>query len=81
MEFDKFVEGLTILRKYYDDPSGYHIGAQHDQFYAGATNQPLMDADFVRMKALGWFQPEQDYDSEDDDAIPYDPEDGWSAFT
>lgn len=75
MKLSDFIEGLTILRPYYSDPDGYHIGAEHDQFYAYATDKPLSSANVVRMRELGWFQPEADEDG------PYQPSEGWSAFT
>lgn len=76
MKLSNFIEGLTILRPYYSDPDGYHIGAEHDQFFAYATDRPLSDEDLNKMRGFGWFQP----DVEDNDSIYY-PEEGWSAFT
>jgi hypothetical protein len=70
-----FIEGLRILQPYYAKPDGYHIGAEHDQFYAYATEKPLSPDDVKRMRDLGWFQPDED------DEPTYDPRDGWSAFT
>lgn len=75
MKLSEFLEGLKTLQPYYKDGDGYHIGAEHDQFYAYATERPLTPEDVQKMRDLGWFQPE----AADDD--PYDPEDGWSAFT
>jgi hypothetical protein len=75
MRLDKFIEGLNTLKPYYTDPNGFHIGAEHDQFYAYATDKPLSAADVQKMCDLGWFQPEQD------EGAPYEPENGWSAFT
>ena len=69
------LDGLNLLLPYYNDPNGYHIGAEHDQFYAYATDRPLSDADVAKMIELGWFQPEQE------EGDPYSPVDGWSAFT
>lgn len=75
MRLTKFVDGLLTLRPYYKDPDGFHIGAEHDQFYAYKTDYPLSSEHVLKMRDLGWFQPDQDDDAE------YDPEDGWSAFT
>lgn len=75
MKLSNFIDGLNTLRPYYKDGDGYHINAEHDQFYASATDQPLTPDDVQKMHDLGWFQPEQE------DGSPYDPEDGWSAFT
>lgn len=74
MKFSNFIEGLNILKPYYDNQDGFHIGAEHDQFYAYKTDRPLSSEDIEKMHNLGWFQPET-RDSK------YNPEDGWSAFT
>lgn len=78
MKLSKFIEGLNILRPYYKDQDGYHIGAEHDQFYAYATDQPLTQEDQKRMCELGWFQPDGGMS---EDGGEYDKENGWSAFT
>ena len=75
MKLSDFIDGLNTLRPYYDRQDGYHIGAEHDQFYCYPTDRPLTEEDVKKMLSLGWFQPEQDEDA------AYDPEDGWSAFT
>lgn len=75
MKLSNFVEGLKTLQPYYDGGDGYHIGAEHDQFYAYKTERPLTPEDVQKMRDLGWFQPEQDEGAE------YDHEEGWSAFT
>lgn len=74
MKLSAFIDGLNILRPHYNDGDGYHIGAEHDQFFAYATKTPLSDAEVARMLELGWFQPDSKKDT------PYSPEDGWSAF-
>lgn len=76
MKLSNFIDGLLTLKPYYEKPDGFHIGAEHDQFYAYATDRPLSDEDASKMRELGWFQP--DTDGED---APYDPAEGWSAFT
>lgn len=77
MLLSKFIGGLNILKPYYTGGDGFHIGAEHDQFYAYSTDKPLTPEDQQRMCALGWFQPEgglSEYGGE------YDPNNGWSAF-
>lgn len=74
MRLDSFIAGLDILSKHFKDPHGFHIGAEHDQFYIYATDTALTPDEYQRMKALGWFQT-------GDDGAPYDVEEGWSAFT
>lgn len=69
-----FIEGLKTLQPYYQNADGYNIGAEHDQFYAYATERPLTPEDVQKMRDLGWFQPEVD------DGADYDPDEGWSAF-
>ena len=78
MDLNSFIEGLKTLKPYYDNGDGYHIGADHDHFYAYATDRPLTPEDVQKMRDLGWFQTGQE--DEDDDSAAYDPEDGWSAF-
>ena len=75
MKLSAFIEGLKTLQPYYDGGDGYHIGAEHDQFYVFQTDKPLTPEDVQKMYDLGWFQPEVDEDT------GYYPEDGWSAFT
>lgn len=73
MKLSNFIEGLVILRGHYTGQDGYHLGAEHDQIYVYATDTLLSPANVVKMKELGWFQPEQP--NED-----YDPSNGWSAL-
>jgi hypothetical protein len=74
MKLGAFIDGLQTLRPYYKGGDGYHIDCEHDQFYARATDEPMSDVDVARMRELGWFQPEISDQ-------PYDPLEGWSAFT
>lgn len=76
MKLKEFIEGLQILQPHYEEGDGYHIGAEHDQFYAYATKTPLTDAEVSRMRELGWFQEDSD-----DENPAYDPTEGWSCFT
>jgi len=87
MTLGNFIDGLRVLQPYYKDPNGYHIGAEHDQFYAYPTQRPVDPGDVVKLRRLGWFQPEVDSDGDEDEAPEaqlideYDPEEGWSCFT
>ena len=74
MNMKELVDGLNILRPHFYDPDGYHVGAEHDQFYVYATDTPLNEDEIASLRDLGWFQPSC---SEDE----YQPEEGWSAFT
>ena len=83
MKLSQLIRGLEILRPHYKNGDGYHIGAEHDQFYAYATDTPLDDHEVAEMKALGWFQPDAP-DGEDEcnaSTSPYAAEEGWSAWT
>ena len=73
MNLNNFIQGLQILRSHFEDQTGYHLGAEHDQFYVYATDTPLSNDEFDRMKFLGWFQTEHGEDS-------YSPNDGWTCF-
>ena len=56
MNLKNFFAGLTVLVKYSNNPDGYHIGAEHDQFFAYATDKPLEPDDVAKMREFGWFQ-------------------------
>ena len=79
MKLNDFIEGLTILQDYYNDPNGYHIGAEHDQFFIYNTDLPLSEEHVTRMFALGWFQPDAKIVN-GERVNDYDPDDGWSTF-
>jgi len=79
MILSKFIKGLQILQPYYDK-DGYDIGAEHDVFYAYKTARRLSDEDVKKMRELGWFQ-EAVPSNEDNTPGPYDPEEGWTAYT
>jgi len=82
MELDKFIEGLQTLQPYYDKPNGFHIGAEHDIFYAYPTDKPLPKEAIDKMIELGWHQPEVDMgDDKDFEAKHYDAKEGWAIFT
>ena len=84
MTIGKFVNGLNILLPYFDKPDeNYAVGAEHDQFYVYATDRPLTPEDVVKMKSLGWFQPDVRVpnDASSHSEAPYDPKDGWTTYT
>lgn len=41
MNLKNFIEGINTLRPYYEEPDGYHLGAEHDEIYLYATDRPL----------------------------------------
>jgi hypothetical protein len=79
MKTSDLIEGLTILKPYYDRE--HTVDAGREVLYASATKRPLTPEDVQRMVALGWIQ--EDVDHGDDDFGPqhYDPEEGWAAYT
>lgn len=78
--FSKFIEGLQILQKYFDE-DGYLIGAEHDEFFVYATDRPLSKHDAKRMVDLGWFQNEAEVPGEEEfSAEYYDADEGWGCF-
>ena len=80
MKLSNFISGLNILRPHFKDGDGYHLGSEHDQFYVYKTDTPLDSGEVGMLHDLGWFQPEVGED-DNGDRGPYDPEEGWSAFT
>lgn len=67
------LRGMEILLQHFDNPAGYHIGAEHEIIYVYATDKPL-DAETVKeLEELGWIQ-------EDAAGDEYDPEAGWSTY-
>lgn len=80
MLLSRFVQGLQILQKYYD-LDGFHIGAEHDEFFVYTTDRPLSEKDLNKVVALGWFQREVvPADHGEFQASDYDPDQGWSAY-
>jgi hypothetical protein len=82
MKLSHLIQGLNILAPYYDEQDGYHLGAEHDIIYAYATDKPVSSVDVAKMINLGWFQPQVDYEKEDEmSSSDYDPDAGWAAYT
>lgn len=74
MKLNNFLEGINILRKYYKNPDGFHMGAEHDIFYMYPTDNELSQAHYKRLIELDWFQEEVG------DSGVYEPSAGWAAF-
>jgi alkylation response protein AidB-like acyl-CoA dehydrogenase len=74
MNLKNFIKGIRLLRPFYADPDGYHIQAEHDQFFMDATNRPVPREIVKELKDLGWFQPNVDKDG-------YDISESWSCNT
>lgn len=81
MILSKLIEGLQTLKPYYEGGDGYQTGAEHDEIFAYATDRPLSPEDVQKMQDLGWDQPEVEDPEIEGERAPYDPEDGWRAFT
>lgn len=71
---DKVFRGLQILIPKFKDPTGYHLGAEHDEFYVWATDDPLTPEEVAELRELGWLQRDVR------DASVYDSEQGWMVF-
>ena len=78
MNLKDFTDGLAILRTYFTNPDGYHLGAEHDEIFVHTTDAPLTAEDAAKLRALGWFQPEVEEPEEGE--AEYDPEEGWCCF-
>jgi len=72
MRLNQFIQGLKILLPHYNQPDGYHLGADHDVIYLYATDTPLSPEEFEKMNELGFFQ-----DISQDE---YDPNESWMAY-
>lgn len=70
MRLSNFIKGLQILQKYYDQ-DGFHLAAEHDEFYCYGTDRPLSREDIQTMKELGWHQDEEG---------EYDRSNSWKVF-
>jgi hypothetical protein len=78
MKLHELAQAITILAPYYDDPTTYHVGAEHDVIYLYATDRALTPADVIRMLDLGWFQ---ETGANEDEPDAYNPSEGWQHFT
>lgn len=76
MKLSDILTGISVLRPYYDDPDGYHVGADHDVIYMYATDRLMSADDVARMRELGWKQ----LDDQDEDEPVYDHEESWSCY-
>ncbi len=82
MNLRDFKAGVEIISRYYNDPDGYHIGAEHDVFYMYQTNKPISKHDLEALIKHGLFQEEVKYENSDEfQAADYDPEEGWTCYT
>lgn len=79
MKISDCIGGLQVLQPYYDNE--YNVGAEHDVFYAYATQRPLTPEDVQKMVNFGWFQQDADTGDDDFEAKHYDPEEGWCSYT
>lgn len=70
------IEGMNILSTYYSDKGAYKVGAEHDQIYMFATEEPVSEDDIKRLRELGWFQEFIDHEDGDE----YDPGESWAIY-
>jgi hypothetical protein len=71
MKLSNFLEGVELLRFYYDNPDGYHLEAEHDEIHMHATDKTLPPESVQKLHDLGWWQRTAEYDADE----------GWGAFT
>jgi len=79
METKNIIAGLTILSRGYT--GGYGVAAEHDAIHHYPAK--LSDSEVAELLELGWFQEEgaiRAEDSNNGEARPYDPDEGWTAF-
>jgi hypothetical protein len=74
MKLNELKAAIEILTKYYNNPAGYHVGADHDQIYFFRVDKSMDDKDIEKLRDLGFFQPHVN------DEV-YNPQEGWSAYT
>ncbi len=75
MNLRNFRTGLDILAKYYNDPDGYHLAAEHDQIFLYPTDKLVSHDHVKQLRELDWFQPvASGADGE------YDFSEGWSCY-
>ena len=81
MTLRNFILGLDIIRAHYDDPDGYHLGAEHDTIYVYPTDTPLNSEEAKAVCELGFFQEDAEVpDDKDFGPEYYDPEEGWAHY-
>ena len=80
METNNFIEGLTILNGYFDNPDGFNISPDHEVIYVYATDKPVSPADLEKLVALGWYQEGVNTDGYEFEPQHYNQEKGWAAF-
>lgn len=78
MNWSNFLRGLVILHDGFENPDGFHIGAEHDAVYVYANDKPLSDEAVASLKALGWHQ--SDVHDDVNGIAQYDPTEGWCAY-
>ena len=82
MDLKRFIDGIEIIRRYYNKPDGHHISAEHDAFFLYPTDRLLSADDLAAVVALGWLQEGVDFDEAKDDlTAAYMPGEGWYCFT
>lgn len=56
MRLDQFIAGVQIISKYYDNPRGYHIGADHDEFFMYPPDKDVSVEDRETLEELDWIE-------------------------
>lgn len=81
MQLFDFRKGLEILSQHFDNPSGFHIGAEHDAFYVYPTDRQMNPENILKMIELGWFQEHDERDYNNSFSLKdYRPTESWCAY-
>jgi len=70
MNLTDFIQVLQIFKKYYKNPNGFHVSAEHDMVCLAPTDKPLSKVDIQAVEDLGAYQ---EYVKEGS----YDPNESW----
>lgn len=52
--YDKFIEGLQILNKYFDKPKEEYFSAEHDVIYFGPDPSIVSPEDITKLEDYGF---------------------------
>lgn len=74
MSLESVSKGIEIISRYYKNPKGYNIGAEHHRIYLYATDLPVSNQDISTLIELGWFQEE----GISEDGGDYDRDESWT---
>lgn len=80
MGLKNLLDGIEILRKYYNNPDGYNMAAEHDIFYMYSTDRPIINDDLMTLISLDWIQEENVDENGDFTIENYSSDEGWAFY-